>query len=56
MMLFKALGSVHVQYRFTTKKTGQIPDLVIEAAYHSDLVELKTDLETKNMVSALRRL
>jgi hypothetical protein len=66
MKLFTALGGV--QHRFTTKKlqiaTPKQDKWLVglsRKASHSDLVELKTDLQTKNMVSAnaitaLRRL
>jgi hypothetical protein len=56
-MFFIALGGV--MHRFATKKfqiaTSKQDKLLVwlsKTASHSDSVELKTDLQTKNMVSA----
>jgi hypothetical protein len=57
MELFKALGGE--LHQFATKKlqiaTPKLDKLLVwlsKRAFHSDPVELKTDLQTKNMVSA----
>jgi hypothetical protein len=57
MKLFIALGGVihrftKIKLQIATPKQDKLLDWLSKKASHSDPVKLKTDLQTKNMVSA----